>query len=186
MFCELPQFARCCLCMPLRWGVLTFGYLNIIFSMFGLGVYSYSVHSEYGVVLVYRGVATPAEAEICIALYCVDILFNVSLVYGAHKQIVSHLRIFYYYTLTMTFAVVIMEIVSLTDMRYYFEIELITFFLVGLCIHLYLLFLVRSLLQKMDNSGCAYENQLHQFVNGELKVEGSGIYPSTVVPIENA
>ncbi|CAH0726747.1 unnamed protein product, partial [Brenthis ino] len=29
MFLELPQFAKCCFCMPLRGGVLTFGYLKM-------------------------------------------------------------------------------------------------------------------------------------------------------------
>ncbi|CAH0726745.1 unnamed protein product, partial [Brenthis ino] len=184
MFCELPQFTRCCFCMPLRRGVLTFGYLNIIFSMFMLGLYSYSVHKGFGVELVYHGVSTSAEAELCIAIYCVDILFNVLMVYGAHKQIESFLKIFYYYTLSITVAVGIIEIVTIIDMGFFFQIEMITFFLVGLCLHLYLLFLVRSLLQKMDDSGRAYENQLHQFFNGELKLGGGGIYPSTVIPVE--
>ncbi|CAH0726749.1 unnamed protein product, partial [Brenthis ino] len=187
MFCELPQFGRCCFCLPLRRGVLAFGYLNIVFSIFILVVCSLLVHNNVRVVLVYRGVTT-IQAELCLTIYCVDTLFNVLLVYGAHKQIVSYLRYFYYYTLSTTIALVVIEILTMIDHYYnlsvYYQIATLTFFFTGLCIHLYLQFLVRSLMYRIDNSGCAHENQLHQFVNGELKVEGK--CPSTVVPIENA
>ncbi|CAH0726751.1 unnamed protein product, partial [Brenthis ino] len=185
MFCEIPQFARCCFCMPLRRGVLAFGYLNIMFSVLMIGLYSYAVHLDAGVVLVYHGVSANVEAKLGIALYCVDIIFNIVMVYGAHKIIVSYLKIFYYYTISTTVALVILELVSLINYGYLDDFELMSLFFTGLCLHVYLLFLVRSLLLKINNSGRAYENQLHQFVDGEFKIEGNGIYPSTVVPIES-
>ncbi|XP_050344345.1 uncharacterized protein LOC126769528 [Nymphalis io] len=185
MFCEIPEFGRCCCCMPLRKGILVFGYLNILFSAFMVGLYSYSVHNGSGIVLVYHGVPADLDGELCIAIFCVDIIFNIALVYGAHKKIMTYLRIFYYYTIATVVAVVILEIISTINSNRFEALELMTLFVTGLCIHLYLLFLVRSLLKKMDMSGHTYENQLHQFINGELKVDTNGIYPSTVVPIEN-
>ncbi|KAH9645119.1 hypothetical protein HF086_005664 [Spodoptera exigua] len=49
MYCDWPTLGRCCFCMPLRRGILTFGYINLIFSAFMVGVYSYSVHTEFAI-----------------------------------------------------------------------------------------------------------------------------------------
>ncbi|XP_026500900.2 uncharacterized protein LOC113404256 [Vanessa tameamea] len=185
MFCDIPEFGRCCFCMPLRKGILVFGYLNLLFSAFMVAVYSYSVHNNVGILLMYHGVPAEMDDKLCIAIFCVDIMFNITLVYGAHKKIMSYLRIFYNYTIATIVAVVLLEIISIIDSGRLEALELMTLFFTGLCIHLYLLFLVRSLLKKMDMSGHTYENQLHQFINGELKVDVNGIYPSTVVPIES-
>lgn len=186
MFCELPEFGRCCFCMPLRKGVLVFGYLNILFSAFMVGVYSYSVHHNADVILVYHGVTSNIEDKFCLAIYCVDIMLNALMVCGAHRQIPSYIRVFYYYMMVTTGALVVLEIVSITTSGYFDIIELVGLFFTGLCLNLYLLFLVRSLLKKMENSGGACENQLQQFINGEVKVETNGIYPSIVIPIENS
>ncbi|OWR45602.1 uncharacterized protein LOC133318772 [Danaus plexippus] len=184
MFCEIPEFGRCCFCMPLRRGILVFGYLNILFSMFMIGVYSLSVNEGYGMLMLFHGVATRMEEELCITIYVVDIIFNIVLLYGAHRKMMIYLKIFYYYTLATVVAVVILEIVSIVGSQFFEAFELLALFCLGLCIHLYLLFLVRTLLKNMDIQGSAYENQLQQFINGEIRVEGNGVYPNIVVPNE--
>ncbi|CAH0726750.1 unnamed protein product, partial [Brenthis ino] len=186
MVCQLPYFGKCCFCMPLRKGVLAFGYLNIIFSMYILGICSYAIHYDFDIVLLYRDAPTRAEADMCIAINCVDILFNLLLVYGAHKQNVICLKIFYYYIISTTVALVIVELVTVIALESTYELELTIFFLIEQCINIYLLLLVRSLLHKMDKLGRAYENQLQQMIDGELKDEGSETNPSTVLPIESA
>lgn len=50
-----------------------------------IGLYSYAVHLDAGVVLMYHGVSANVETKLGIALYCVDIIFNIVMVYGAHK-----------------------------------------------------------------------------------------------------
>ncbi|CAK1583017.1 unnamed protein product [Parnassius mnemosyne] len=60
-------------------------------------------------------------------------------------------------------------------------------YIAGQCLHVYLIILVRSLLIKLKISDShAYENQLQQIVSGELKAESNGVYPSTVVPNNDA
>ncbi|CAK1583018.1 unnamed protein product [Parnassius mnemosyne] len=84
MFCEIPKLLRCCLCLPLRKGILIFGYINIIFSAFMVGLYSYSVHHDMGLKMVYHGSKSKLEDAVCVGIYCAEIVMNVSLVYGAH------------------------------------------------------------------------------------------------------
>lgn len=184
MFCELPEFGRCCFCMPLRRGILVFGYLNILFSTLMIGLYSYSIQHNSELVLLYHGGTMTVDEELCIAIYCADVIFNILLVYGAHRKIMSYLRIFYYYNIATILASVLLEVMSWV--YWHISFELLPVIFVGLCLNLYLLFLVRSLLKKMETSGHNYENQLHQFINGECKVDVNGIYPSTVVPNETA
>ncbi|XP_045451912.1 uncharacterized protein LOC123660937 [Melitaea cinxia] len=214
MFCELPEFGRCCFCMPLRRGILVFGYLNILFSMFMVGLYSYSIHHNSEFVLLYHGGTITVDSELCIAIYCADVMFNILLVYGAHRviflknisinlsvyvfmftkqimlklhfemKIMSYLRIFYYYTIATILASVLLEVMSWV--YWHISMELLPVIFVGICLNLYLLLLVKSLLKKIDTSGHTYENQLHQFINGECKVDVNGVYPSTVVPNETA
>ncbi|CAH2090116.1 unnamed protein product [Euphydryas editha] len=184
MFCELPEFGRCCFCMPLRRGILVFGYLNILFFTIMIGLYSYSIQHNGDFVLLYHGGMIAVDDEICVAMYCADVIFNILLVYGAHRKIMSYLRIFYYYSITTIVASLLVEVLSWISS--YMAIELLPVIFISLSLNLYLIFLVRSLLKKMETSGHTYENQLHQFINGECKVDVNGVYPSTVIPNETA
>ncbi|XP_014359897.2 uncharacterized protein LOC106711975 [Papilio machaon] len=184
MYCEIPKLFRCCFCLPLRKGALIFGYVNILFSVVMLSLYSYSVHHELGFTMVYHGSTSEFEDGVCVGIYCVEILMNVALVYGAHKRNILFLRSFYYYAVATMLMTFIIQIVSLVNSRYFgMVIEMLCLYITGLCIHLYLIIVVRSLVSKLEISdGHAYENQLQQIVSGEIKVEGNGVYPSTVVP----
>ncbi|CAK1542927.1 unnamed protein product [Leptosia nina] len=187
MFCEVPDFGRCCLCLPLRKGILVFGYLNVLFSAFMTGVYSYSIHNSYNsTILVYHGSMSTVEDKACLIFYLFDFVFALVLVYGGHTKIIKYLKAFYYYAVTTLLATLVLQIVGLCSSRYPFGMILETsgLFLFGLSLHLYLILLVRSLLNKLERSGHTYENQLHQIVNGEIKVETNGVYPSIVVPNE--
>ncbi|CAH2090115.1 unnamed protein product [Euphydryas editha] len=96
----------------------------------------------------------------------------------------SYLRIFYYYSIATNVASLLVEVH--TWITWFISIQLLAVIFISLSINLYLIFLVRSLLKKMETSGHTYENQLHQFINGECKVDVNGVYPSTVIPNETA
>ncbi|XP_049875222.1 uncharacterized protein LOC126373212 [Pectinophora gossypiella] len=186
MFCEVPDFGRCCFCLPLRRGVLLFGYINVLFSAFMVGVYAYCVNGceSNNFQLIYRGVTTDSVAGVCIAVYCAEIIVNCLLVYGAHEKIIICLKIFYYYSISTTLAAVVLEVVEFANAAHLgrvLEMGILTF--TGLCIQLYLICLVRSLLNKLVTAGPhSYDNQLHTIVSGETKID-NGIYNnSTVVP----
>ncbi|XP_038212760.1 uncharacterized protein LOC119832985 [Zerene cesonia] len=186
MFCEIPEFGRCCMCMPLRRGILTFGYINVLFAAFMIGVYSFAVHNDYGFILIYHGTLSGLEDEMCLILYLVDFCFGLALVYGAHTRHIMCLKSYYYYTLTTLLAMFILQVVGMFSTRYFLMwiMEATALFVTGFLLHIYLVLLVRSLLKKLENPGHSYENQLHQFVNGEIKIETNGVYPSTVIPNE--
>ncbi|KAJ2951540.1 hypothetical protein O0L34_g13689 [Tuta absoluta] len=183
MFCEIPDFGRCCFCLPLRRGVLVFGYLGVFFAAFMIGVYSYYVHYDMNdnPLLMIKGVFTEKATGFCVAVYCFELVVNCLLVYGAHVKNILFLKIFYYYTVTTTLAALALQIVEFADNNR--VIEVLVFDFAVLCVNMYLLFLVRSLFLKLEKgSSHSYNNQLHTIVLGEpaTRVE-NGVYNNTTV-----
>ncbi|CAH0625271.1 unnamed protein product [Chrysodeixis includens] len=191
MYCDWPTLGRCCFCMPLRRGVLTFGYINLIFSAFMIGVYSYAVHSSYEMFALYHGtsVGITIPEGVCVAIYCIEFIFSVVLLYGAHMKRMEYIKAYYYFAITTTVAAILVQLIdfaaaSSSHMGMYMMFETMPLMLAGACIQLYLIILIRSLLKKMEVSGPhGYENQLQQIVF-DGKVETNGVYDSTVVPVE--
>ncbi|CAB3227846.1 unnamed protein product [Arctia plantaginis] len=190
MYCDWPLLGRCCFCMPLRRGVLTFGYLNLLFSAFMVGVYSYSVHSEYGLIAIYHGANFDIPSEFCVAIYCIELIFNGILIYGAHKKIVLHLKLYYYFSLMTIVATLLLQIIDFISavssrMRLHMFFEIGPLMFASTCIQVYLIILVRSLIRKMDISSApnVYDNPLQQFVY-DGKTEPNGVYDTTVVPVD--
>lgn len=188
MYCDWPVLGRCCFCMPLRRGILTFAYLNLFFSSFMMGVYSYSIHTDYGLFGIYHGASVNIPAEICVALYCLELVFDVILIYGTHKKLMNYIKIYYYFALVTIVASFLMQLIELTGsianhrIHIFFEIGPLMF--ASICIQIYLIILIRSLLQKMNVSSGPniYDNPLQQIVY-EGKVDNNGVYDPTVVPV---
>ncbi|XP_045774129.1 uncharacterized protein LOC123873352 [Maniola jurtina] len=175
MYCELPKLTRCCFCMPLRRGLLIFGYLNILYSIFSVLIFTIRIISD--------GYIMPNDVidifDICmdISFYCIDIVFNMVLIYAAHRQIVRYLKIFYYYTLTVSLALIILTIYFMFS-KPYLVVDYVTLAFVRCCLNVYLIILVRSLMEKLENtSGLTYENQLQEIIAGEIK-DSNTVYPS--------
>ncbi|CAG9788412.1 unnamed protein product [Diatraea saccharalis] len=188
MYCDCPQFQRCCFCLPLRRGVLVIAYLKILFSAFMVGVYSYEVHVESNTELLYQGLSVRLPAEACVFIYCVECVFAAILIYGTHKRITRPVKVYYYFSICTLVSSVLMQIVDIFSINshssfFIFELGLLCF--TGICIQLYLLLLVWNLLKKLDVDGPhVYDNQLHQFINGDLKLESNGVYNPSTIPVE--
>ncbi|XP_050663498.1 uncharacterized protein LOC126964438 [Leptidea sinapis] len=182
MLCEIPEFGRCCFCLPLRRGILTFGYVNSLISAFMIGVYSYTVYHGYGLSLVFHGATSILEDEMCLVLYIFDFIFSVVLVYGAHKSHIPSLKTFKYYAITTVVTMFILELLNFTSASssFMWVLDLSGLFFAGLCLHVYLILLVRSFLKKLETPAVSYENQLYQFVNHEIK--DNVVCSSIVVP----
>ncbi|XP_021184426.2 uncharacterized protein LOC110372188 [Helicoverpa armigera] len=191
MYCDWPTLGRCCFCMPLRRGVITFGYINLIFSAFMVGIYSYSVHADFGLFAIYHGtsVGVSIPEEVCVFIYCVEVVFSAVLLYGAHKKLILYIKTYYYFAVTTTVASVLIQILDFavsvsSRMGFYMVFEVLPLMFAALAIQIYLIILIRSLLKKMEESGPhGYENQLQQIVY-EGKVETNGVYDPTVVPVD--
>nr|XP_034832942.1 uncharacterized protein LOC117989658 [Maniola hyperantus] len=104
-------------------------------------------------------------------------VFNMVLIYAAHRQIVRCLKVFYYYTMTMLFVLIILMIYFIFS-KPDNVIDYVMSSFVKCCLYIYLIILVRSLLEKLENSsGLTYENQLQEIIAGEIK-DGNTVYPS--------
>ncbi|KAM3958803.1 uncharacterized protein ACR2FA_007209 [Aphomia sociella] len=87
MLIDIPECKRCMFCVPLRFGILTFGYLNLIFSILVV-----SCELWLGIIFpvlvptlsVYRGVHMYTQKWLPILLYVLEIIFNIVLLIGAH------------------------------------------------------------------------------------------------------
>ncbi|KAL0878718.1 hypothetical protein ABMA27_003770 [Loxostege sticticalis] len=186
MYCEWPVLQRCCFCMPLRRGVLVVAYLNALYCGFLIGINSYLIHISLHVgLLVYHGTSVVLPAGLCIFIYIMELGFNVLLLYGAHMRIKKYVKIYYYFAISSTLATILLFILELTTIQslYHLFVEEFLLGFTGLGVQVYLLILVWSLLNKFEEDGPnVYENQLHQIISGQAKVEANGVYNPSTTP----
>ncbi|XP_069360033.1 uncharacterized protein [Maniola hyperantus] len=121
--------------------------------------------------------------EISDVVYIIDVVFSFILIYGTHKQIASCLKAYYYYTLA-TFLMMIILTLRYIFMVPQFTVEEVAVSTTRWCIYFYLILLVRSYLEKLENkSGLTNDNQVEEVVNGDGEVKKDNtIYPN--VPAE--
>ncbi|XP_032518449.2 uncharacterized protein LOC116770919 [Danaus plexippus] len=155
---EIPECKRCCCCLPLRHGILIFGYLNLLFSLFVVALeialnikYMYTPYT----MAMYKGVSFYSQVWFALVLYIAEIVFNIVLLVGAHTKKTKLLRVFYYYGITTTLASLVTFIVVRQDnMMHHWAYYIVegSFVICGLSIQAYLLLLVRSELLKLRHS----------------------------------
>lgn len=153
---EIPECRRCCCCVPLRHGILVFGYINLIFSILVVALEAFvSVNyvSSYHTMALYKGVAFYSQIWFALILYTVEIVFNIVLLVGAHKKKIKLIRAYYYYGITTTLAhhQAPSHHQELYRQWAYFIVEC-CFVLSSLGLQVYLLLLVRSELLKIRQS----------------------------------
>ncbi|XP_026752612.2 uncharacterized protein LOC113512863 [Galleria mellonella] len=190
MYCECPEFKRCCFCLPLRKGVLFVGYFIIFSNTLSIIFNSLALSGNTDVFPFHTSGFTYIETElafiISIVLYSIEILFNILLVYGSHQNKIKYVRIYFYFTLATTAVVFVQQIIEMTLIRYsVLIVHSVLLFICYMMLHVYIILLVRSLLKKMEISNQhSYDNQLHQIVSGDIKMD-SPPYCPTVIPYEN-
>uniref|UniRef100_A0A2A4JIW7 Uncharacterized protein n=1 Tax=Heliothis virescens TaxID=7102 RepID=A0A2A4JIW7_HELVI len=171
---DVPQCTRCCFCLPLRYGLLAWGYFKMIadallisltiFRIISIIIFS---HIRYLALFKVDFGLTSAILIIFVSDFVVTIMFIV----GGHKKEVKPVRVFYYYSIgiwiaTILFTIVVgsllilswssseMTIISLES----FLMTLSAFFVV-LVVQSYLLLLLRSEITKLSS------NRQFTFVN---------------------
>ncbi|XP_045774126.1 uncharacterized protein LOC123873350 [Maniola jurtina] len=179
MYFELPKLTRCCFCMPLRRGLLTIGYINLFFSTIGVVVYWTPIQMHVDLPSFAYDDLDALGGEINAVVYFIDLVFSVILVYGAHKQIARWLKAYYYYSLATFVMMIILFLRYIYETPRYTE-EDVAMSATRWCIYFYLILLVRSFLEKLENkSGLTYDNQVEEVVigDGEMKKDKT-IYPN--------
>ncbi|PZC82189.1 hypothetical protein B5X24_HaOG210997 [Helicoverpa armigera] len=171
---ELPQCTRCCFCLPLRYGLLAWGYFKMIADALLISLMIFHVIS---LVMIFSKNEISDVSMVKINLYIMsaillifvpDFLITIMFIVGGHKKEVRPIKVFYYYSIgiwivTILFTILVgsvrivrwasrgMTIISL-------ESFLITFsaFFVVLVVQSYLLLLLRSEIIKLSNN-CGFE-----------------------------
>ncbi|CAG9788413.1 unnamed protein product [Diatraea saccharalis] len=162
--------------------------LYLIFSVIMVFIYSIAVYMNFGQELVYQGINYSIPAEVCIFIYCLEFIFTILFICGAHKKLIWPVKIYFYFCICSLVSSALMQIVDIaistsTIWSFSFYCLLILVFFCSVCVQSYIVLLVWSLLKKFEVDGPnAYENQLHQFVNGDLNVEYNGMTHSRTVP----
>ncbi|XP_026741721.1 uncharacterized protein LOC113506626 [Trichoplusia ni] len=110
---ELPRFAKCCFCIPLKIGVLLIGYFSMIASCFTLATVSYSIYRVHSYVEETTVRPTPQQnpnqvSQNALSLYIsfgyyllvflYNFVINLILVIGVHKNNTKYMR--FYFTAT--------------------------------------------------------------------------------------
>ncbi|XP_059046652.1 uncharacterized protein LOC131842147 [Achroia grisella] len=185
MYCDWPVLKRCCFCLPLRKGVLFLGYFIVFSNVLAIlfNILDISLEQE---IYDFSGLDMETEFIISIVLNCIEILVTLVLIVGAHKNKIKLIKIYFYFILGMAVLMCVQQIVQMSLMRHFIIIiHSVFLFICYMMLHTYLIFLIRSLLKKMEISDQnMYDNQLHQIVSGEIQKDNPP-YSTTVVPIDN-
>ncbi|XP_047998187.1 uncharacterized protein LOC125235633 [Leguminivora glycinivorella] len=163
---EAPEFKRCCFCLPLRRGLIAWGYVKVTLNMFmlafaGLMFYilaSYNSSSYNSDVAIF--------SIICICLP-IDIAFTIVLIVAGHKKSIKLLKISYEYntvwlgmlTLVTCFMLYldigfVQRLWPYIEDRKYLILEFFTGSAFGICfifVQIYVILLIRSELKKLQN-----------------------------------
>ncbi|KAG7306294.1 hypothetical protein JYU34_008894 [Plutella xylostella] len=152
---EWPTVTRCCFCFPLRRGIITFGYVTLVESLLMVAVQSYLVHDGSAYLgFESNSIIDYLPAEVCLTIYLIRLVFNALLLYGAHKQELIYIKIFFYYSIVETVSLVVMVVLECTRIHWRFVIISAMFsFFATMCMQVYLLILIYSLLCKVRGAG---------------------------------
>ncbi|XP_047533987.1 uncharacterized protein LOC125068733 [Vanessa atalanta] len=107
---ELPRLKKCCCCLPLRAGSLVIGYLSTVFSLFCLGILSFSLYKVVTFVQTHQKDPdpehTPEEYEqvskslyithaYMIIVYIYYLIISLFLITGIHMNKTLFMRYYY-------------------------------------------------------------------------------------------
>ncbi|RVE42840.1 hypothetical protein evm_012515 [Chilo suppressalis] len=153
-FCPaLPVVRKCCFCVPVRKGVTIFGYVNLVLSLLSFPLLLFLLVEQVtngrpnddG---ESRGIHPLVHLPITIACVLVDVAMNIVLLIGTHKKKQILLKVYLY------FGVVFQLLTLCLDLFYFDYREYIenTVYFIFLCLNVYLLFLVYSVIHLIEES----------------------------------
>ncbi|XP_045451811.1 uncharacterized protein LOC123660824 [Melitaea cinxia] len=167
MKCEIPEYARCCCCFPLRYGLLVWAYTKLV--LIGIILFQYfdliitAIASER---ISSHNVALFVLIFIITIFYCVDFVFHIIFIISAHKKSTAMMKLFYkeaivgliFYVFCF-FYFLVFYLTKFSFMYLYLELGLWCLFVLVIIAHGYLILLVRSEVRKLErNSNFQFTN----------------------------
>ncbi|CAH0686432.1 unnamed protein product [Spodoptera exigua] len=182
MRADLPVFKRCCFCIPLRYGLLTWAYVKLvtvtIFSMFILV-------SLYHMVGMYTMYHLPIQRHniifmsVILTVLFIEISLTVTFIVGGHMKNVKLMRVFYVYNIVILTISSLLMIIAILMLVFPIEFFLYrTFEYISTCanfffsivIQLYFILLIRSEILKLEGKyGFSFVNNAAE---GECNMRG--------------
>ncbi|XP_059045430.1 uncharacterized protein LOC131841180, partial [Achroia grisella] len=172
MYTDVPKLTRCCFCLPLRHGLLFWGYLKLLpllgmFLLLILELTRFIGYQDSGA----THSSLPPPIPILMTLTIVDIIFSVILLVGGHTKNWNLFKIYYYYSMTMVGLFVLcysVFIIGFIVMSYsnpflfyllIYVIQIVLFGAAVLLLQIYITILVRSEMLKLrDNANFSFVN----------------------------
>ncbi|XP_047987634.1 uncharacterized protein LOC125227372 [Leguminivora glycinivorella] len=114
---RVPEVRKCCLCIPLRPGIILCGYVNIAFSLLALSCLVITVELKKQSVTHDASI----EAITSTVLFCIlgmSVLLNVMLLVAGFQKDIPMLRLYNYFALGTTFAMLTSALVLLFRLQY--------------------------------------------------------------------
>ncbi|KAJ2951542.1 hypothetical protein O0L34_g13691 [Tuta absoluta] len=112
---EVPEFKKCCCCVPLRYGILTWVYIRMVLNILNL------------LLIMFLSLKLYLAEFIVIALVVAfvwvlaDMGFSLTFIIGAHKKNYKLLRVFYYFLLVCIGLYNLMYILIIGNEIYMFQ-----------------------------------------------------------------
>lgn len=174
MLVEIPECRRCCCCIPLRYGLIVWGYLKL--ALVSLALVGASI------AMIVTGQSHKSEAQtmviisLLIVIFVIDIASSVMFVVGCHKKSVKLMKIFYYYSMFPLALTILLTVYAvIINLKFLYEYITSIFFIyiimdasamfIYIAIQVYVILLVRSEIIKLKN-GCQF-----RFVNNINEAE---------------
>ncbi|KAJ8719408.1 hypothetical protein PYW08_011583 [Mythimna loreyi] len=179
---EIPEFKRCCCCLPLRYGLIAWGYFKIIVDLCLIPSITYTL-VFISILMEYNDKETTMfEPElillmIAITLFLTDLILTLLFIVGAHKKNLKLIRAFYFHSMGVWVATFLLAsftiIISIHNFfKYKYRIMHLENILMTLCFYFvvlvaqtYFLLLLRSEITKLRNFG------EFRFVNNAAEAE---------------
>ncbi|KAJ8719412.1 hypothetical protein PYW08_011587 [Mythimna loreyi] len=200
---ELPVFKRCCFCLPLRYGLLAWGYFKLIADAFLIFLMTFIFIETLRLVNVYANSDHVGDfyagliiSSIAITLFFTDFIVTIVFIIGGHKKNVQLIRVFYFLSMGMwvaTFLLASFTIITTIQAvvrsiqyssNHYFMLNQTLmascFYFVVLVVQTYFLLLLRSEIIKLRNNG------EFRFVNNAVEAECTMRCEEVVVATETA
>ncbi|KAF9420150.1 hypothetical protein HW555_003563 [Spodoptera exigua] len=164
MHLEVPVFKRFCFCLPLRHGLIVWGYLRLVLSALTIVAVEQCFSSMLSQAKTEDGVKYTIYTVllgVLLIFILADILMNIVFVIGGHRKILKLLKAYYVYSIILWITTALVGLGLVIYMIYWFtELEdteeqiwilpvAITVYIAQILIQVYIIVLVRSVMIKI-------------------------------------
>ncbi|XP_038212584.1 uncharacterized protein LOC119832860 [Zerene cesonia] len=174
MRCEWPELTKCCFCVPLRRGLLAWGYFKLVLNLtligfMGLHLYMIITRQDHFPLF---GILILASINL---VFVTDATFQIIFIVGAHKKNYKYLRCYFRYNVVVLVTVFVCSVIYASYALYSlgvflfvilfipFAIQLLLIIILYQLVSFYFLVLSRSEFKKLKNNAkFEFVNQLEE------------------------